>query len=218
MLGFLLAEFLFQYSMSVSSQTPSYSPILVSQATVDDLSPGSILLGKTCILPISLDFVQKWRRCYLEIGVNLADRSISNTSTIALYCTINYYIYEGTYAGKWLIDWNPDDVLPVSLSPLYDGKDPLLQSAIVIVPGGGDFYWKIPKIDLVERKTYRESDGLVIDDASKLLIFPGYFVVAPYYAPFDSRVVMGAGVSDANIYALNALTNVALLAIPSYGI
>lgn len=200
-----------------AEQKAQYNPIIVSSFNVDDLSPGGLILGKTCILPVNFDSVHKWRRCYLNIDINLPDRAIASTSTAAIYLNVEYVTFDGTSTSVWVLHWNPADVPPVATSPAYGGNDPDLQSALVITPGTGDYYWST-SIDLVNRKTYAEGVYEQRDDASTLLLERGYFVVAPYFASSDGRNSLGAGVTNADIFALNAITNVTLTAYPAFAI
>lgn len=170
-----------------------------------------------------IESAQLYMGFIMEQGI-AGPQNIPNTSTVPVYAYIQYWVADSTDAfyGKWLIDQTEANAVAYSNNAaapdtLYDGKDPALQRACVIVKDEY-FFWQIKNYKFKNRSVYREEDGLLLTDASKLLASPGYFKVGFYFASYDGRKVLGAGVTDTIITERFAIQNFVCTGTASLGL
>jgi len=196
--------------------------INLNSSLVHTLAPGSIETGNTLIVPATMDNTLEYiNRATIDIITNLGFDNVNildATSTIPLYFTLNYYVlpytpesYQPNLTGKWILDHLQSAIPPVTS---YDTRDPATIRSNVVTPGSSNNIYNVSDFELKNRKVYRENDKLVLNDASELLFYPGYFVIAPFYQTGTGS--LGAGVTVSEVFAFKAITAFKLLVKARY--
>jgi hypothetical protein len=205
------------------------SPFLISGAKAQLLLAPSGSLGiEEFTIPNTLPVaIQKIESCLLNLSFTLEQsgagpQNIPASSTVPVYAYLQYWVPDSTseFFGKWILDQTEANVVAITSGATppdtaYNGIDPLLQQACVFNPSKY-FYWQIRDYKFKNRKVYRESDLLLLEDAADLLQVPGYFKVGFTYISSDARKILGGGVTDPDITALFDLQNFTCSGIANY--
>jgi hypothetical protein len=196
------------------------SPSQIPGSFVKDLNPLTFAQDNALYIGLNQDnSIEEYIRFYMNIKfaviLNPLVQDIANDSVAPIYIALRYFIFDGQYAGQWKIGARPSPD-PSSPDLAYDELDDRLHFALPLIASGNQMVYSIQNLSFIGLLAKQDQTNIDYPDSSFLLRQPGILYIAPYFKDTDSRKVLGAGVTNTDIFDLKALTVATIVTLPKY--